>query len=153
MIFDKIKNRLDELSISKGTFPYILKPFKVEGNIKEYISDRHLKEYTEGITFFISESYAKDDFHDYLIHSKEYFNLSDEDRRIDYMFQQLSKFEDEEQFNDWKNKQMYIALGIALFEIKNSCEAYEEVCPANLPLFKASIKIENGTLKEVLLFR
>ena len=152
MIFDNIKNRLDEFSISTVTLPYILKPFKVDGNIKEYIPQRHLKEYTQGIAFFISEFYTRDDFHDYLIHSKEYFNLTNEDKRIDYMLQQLSKFEDWEQFNDWKNKQMYIALGIALFEIKNSRRAYEEVCPANLQLFEESIKIENGTLKEVLLF-
>lgn len=153
MIFDNIKNRLDELSISTGTLPYILKPFKVDGNIKEYIPQRYLKEYTEGIAFFISEFYTRDDFHNYLMHSKEYFNLTNEDMRIDYMLQQLSKFEDGEQFNDWKNKQMHIALGIALFIIKNSCKAYEEVCSANLHLFEESIKIENGTLKEVLLFR
>lgn len=153
MIFDNIKNRMDELSISTGTFPYIIKPFKVDGKIKEYVPQRHLKEYTEGIAFFISEFYTKDDFHDYLVQSKEYFSLTNEDKRIDYMFKQLSKFEDVEQFNVWKNKQMYIALGIALFEIKNYCRTYEQVCSANVDLFKQSIKIENGTLNEVLLFR
>ncbi|OXB07740.1 hypothetical protein [Flavobacterium pectinovorum] len=140
-----------ELSTSAGSVPYVLKPFNISPDIRQSMQYQNIGDFTQGIAFLIWEDYNLEDYKDYLIHSKQYFDMH-EGEREKFIESQLFRHADAASFAKWKFGQLYTALGFALFEFRTTSRHHKEVAQADMHLFKSLVQIENGILIDIILF-
>ena len=152
MLFEKIQEKIWGLSVSAGTSPYTYLSFQIDEALKNTVAENLWTGYTQGIAFFLWENYTLEDLKDHIKYSKEYLLIADNLKREEFLHQQISKNLDQFDFLQWQHNQMYIAFGFALNEINTAVIKYKEVEPWNIDQFKQTIHIENGVLKEILLF-
>ncbi|MEY8761988.1 hypothetical protein [Chryseobacterium tongliaoense] len=149
MIFNKIQTKIWELSVSTGTPPYTFISFKVDEELKNSVAEEFLSGYTQGIAFFIWDDYTLNDYKDYVINSKEYSMIAD-NQKESFLEGQIKKNIEKNSFQDWKRNQMYIALGFSLNVLRSENIPYREA--ENIVNFQQTLKINKAVLSDIILF-
>lgn len=152
MLFEKIQEGIWGLSVSAGTAPYTFLSFRVDDRLRNSIEVYDLAGYTQVIAFFLWEDYTLEDYRDYIALSKQYLVITDCRQREQYLQQQMARHKEHDHFLQWQHNQIYIALGLAISEIRGAGIEYREVEPKNIDYFKQSVHIKCGILKELILF-
>lgn len=154
MLFEEIQSKIWRLSASAGASPFTFLHFELDEEIKDKVLAEYLNGYTQGIAFFLWDNYAVGDYRDYLTLSKQYLMIEDENQRENFLIAQAAKMtDDKEEFVQWQYRQIFIALGFALTEIRAKAKRYKVVEFNEIDLFKQSVSINGGILKELILFK
>lgn len=151
MLFEKIQQKIWGLSASAGFPPYTFISFDVDEGLRKSAARSCLKEYMQGIAFFIWEEYTLEEYRDYLEHSKEYMQIDNVHQREQFLQDQLARNKNREDLLQWQHNQMHIALGLAINELRRSVPKYKEIEAADIDLFKGYLQIRGCILKEVIL--
>lgn len=153
MLFDEIQSKIWGLSASAGTSPFTFISFKIDGELRRSLPADYLNGYTQGIAFFLWEDYTVEHYADYLTLSKQYLMIEDNQKREDFLIVQAAKMgEDKDDFLQWQQNQIYIALGFAISEIRAEGLKYKEVEFNHISCLKPFLEITGGVLSEILFF-
>lgn len=152
MLFETIQNKIWALSVSAGTSPYTFLSFKIDEKWHQILAEDEIEGYSQGIAFLVWDDYTLEEYKDYLVNSKEYLLITDPSHREKFLQGQIAQHKEPKKLRQWQYNQMYIALGVALGEIKNKGCTYREVASHHMDLFKPLIKAKEGTLAEIILF-
>jgi len=148
-----IQEAIWRLAISTGSTPFTVQGISLINTSQKIVSKFSAEDYTHGIAFYIWDDYTLEEYKDYVENSQEYLLIADLSDREQFLQQQVEKHKEPKNFRQWQYNQLYVALGIALNELKTKGLKYQEVEPHYIDLFKPLVKISRSTLVDIILFR
>lgn len=145
----EIQIKICNTAVSSGNSPYTIVPVEVNDELISLTGRDSLYGFKQGLAFFIWEDYTLEDYKDFIKNSKEYLQISDGLKK-QFLIERLNKTIEKDDLIRWQNNQMYLAIGIAINELRSSNVSYKIV--DDVKVFDQLVKVKNALLSTIIFF-